>query len=101
MRGDGTLFRHRNSAVWWGRYYLAGQPQTFSTGTRDKDKARVALCERVAAVLTGTAVPEETRRVRYGDLEAGLLADYRAWARRSLTDLPRVLRRCGTCQIRS
>lgn len=92
MRGDGTLFRYKSSAVWWGRYYLHGQPQTFSTGERDQAKARIEFRQRVAEVLTDQAVPEDTRRQKYEDLEEGLRTDYRARGRRSLKDLPRVLK---------
>lgn len=92
MRGDGTLFRYKTSAVWWGRYYLHGAAQTFSTGERDKKRAAKVLRARVAAVTTGQAVPEDARRLTYEDLELGLVGDYRTRARRSAKDLPRVLR---------
>jgi integrase len=93
MRGDGTLYRQPGSAVWRGQYYVNGRMQNFSTGERDRRKAQKVLRERVALVTTGRVVPEDVRRLRYEDLETGLLADYRMNGRRSLPDLTRVLTR--------
>jgi integrase len=96
MRGDGTLYRQPGSTVWRGQYYVNGKVQSFSTDQRDRRKAMKVLRERVALVTTGRVVPEDARRLRYEDLEAGLLADYRMNGRRSLHDLTRVLARLRT-----
>lgn len=60
VRGDGYLFRYKGSAVWWGKYYIPGNPtpQRFSTGERDERKAAKVLRKRTGAVRNG----EETRR---------------------------------------
>jgi len=93
MRGDGTLYRQPGSKIWRGQYYVNGKAQNFSTGERERRKAQKVLRERVALVTTGQPVPEDARRLRFEDLEAGLLADYRMNGRRSLKDVPRVLAR--------
>jgi integrase len=91
VRGDGSLWLPKGSAVYWGTYYSSGKPQRFSTGERDRRKAASALRRRVAAVTVGQAVPEDSRRLKYEDLEKGLLADYKLRGRRSLNAMPRVL----------
>jgi hypothetical protein len=94
VRGDGYLYKYRNSEVWWGKYYIPGnpKPQRFSTGERDEKRAAKVLRKRTGAVRNGHTVPEEARRLRYADLEALLFADYRANGRRSLGDLPRAVK---------
>lgn len=94
VRGDGYLFRYKGSAVWWGKYYIPGNPtpQRFSTGERDERKAAKVLRKRTGAVRNGGATPESIRRRRYDECEACLFVNYRTNGRRSLPDLERTVR---------
>ncbi len=90
-RGEGRLYKQTGSAVWWGKYYLNGKPQRFSTGERDERKAAKVLKTRIAKAMVGCGIAEDVRRVRYEDLEASLFADYQANDRRTAADLPRAV----------
>ncbi len=94
VRGDGYLYRYPTSDVWWGKYYIPGnpKPQRFSTGERDEKRARKKLRERTGAVRNGGATPEDVRRRRYEDCKSRLYIDYRTNGRRSLPDLDRTVR---------
>ncbi len=60
MRGDGRLYREQGSRFWWMAYYVHGRYVRQSTEETDENKARKILRKRIAAVLHGDVIPDES-----------------------------------------
>ena len=77
-RPDGTLYE---DPVWWAKYYVDGRPIRRSTRTTNITEAR-----RVLRRWEGDprAAPPQMDRVRFEELAADFLSDYRTNRKRSL-----------------
>jgi integrase len=76
----------RQSAVWWVKYYAAGNPVRESTGTENREEARRFLKTREGAVATGAPILPRVDRVRYDELATDLEAHYAATGKRNLRE---------------
>ena len=88
-RGQGTLYRQRNSRFWWYRIGFQGRILCGSTKTTDKREAREVLKQKyreLEAAKGGfvTMPGPEAKRVTVGQLLDELLADYELHGRRSI-----------------
>lgn len=91
--GEGSIFRPkyrgkdgqvREAAVWWIRYYRAGQRLCESTETRNEKAALKILAQRVGDVSRGKLVGPDVERTTFAELVAAVESDYQANGRRSL-----------------
>lgn len=85
-RGTGSVYRQKESAVWWIKYYRNGKPYRESTHTQDEGKAKDFLKQRLAEITTGAFVGPRTERIRVDELAEDFLRDYRINGRKSLRD---------------
>ena len=81
LRGNGRIFRRKNSAMWWAAYYLRGQEYRQSTGETDEVKAQKFLqhkLKEVGADQIGarTFTTPQAARLRIHDLVESLKADF-------------------------
>src|SRR5208283_3935911 len=94
-KGDlpGSIFRPKyrdkngdlvESQVYWVKYYKDGKPLRESTKTPDYDEAVTFLAGRVADVTKGKTPNIKLHRVKFDDLSADLLTDYRINGKKSL-----------------
>jgi len=74
--GTGSLNKIEGSPYWYIWYSADGKQRRESTKTTDKKKARAILIKRLAAIDKGETL--DYRRMRYEDLRAVLIADYKA-----------------------
>ena len=91
MRGDGRIYKYRDSRFYWMAYWVHGREVRQSTKETDEAKARRVLRRTMADVLRGEAVPHENK-VTLQDLCDMLTTDYQTNGRRSLKTLPYSLR---------
>jgi integrase len=97
MRGQGRLFRRKNSTSWWLSYYHAGKEIRESARTTSQSKAARLLRERLKTVGTPDFIdPRAAERLTFTDLAEMYLADYRVNGRRSLRDAMRYVTTLGT-----
>lgn len=82
MRGDGRLYRREGSTVWWMAFYANGREHRASTHETDETRARRVLRRRIADVLRGGPVTEESR-LTVGELLQLVDEDYRRRGLRS------------------
>jgi integrase len=80
-RGAGSIFKIKGCARW---YVKIGR-RRFATGTTSKMRAIAVLQEKIGQANNGTLT--ETNRLRYEDLRASLLAEYKTRGHRSLQTL--------------
>lgn len=81
-RGDGRIFRRKDTALWWCAYYLRGKEYRESTGEADEQKALKFLKRRlkeVGADQIGAKafVGPQQERVTVAELLDALERDYR------------------------
>jgi len=78
-RGQGGLTHKAGSPFWYLTYYdLAGKQHCETSGSRYKSQAQKILTNRLEAIRTGNLPLAEIRRVKYEDIRACLVEDYRA-----------------------
>jgi integrase len=92
MRGDGRIYRRKNSASWWVAYYHRGQHIRESAHTADEEKARKFLRKKAKKANTAEFVNPAVERLTVADLADLVLTDYRLNERRSLSDVARHVR---------
>jgi integrase len=97
-RGQGTLYRQRNSRFWWFRIGFQGRILCASTKTTDKREAREILKQKsreLEAAKGGfvTMPGPEAKRVTVGELLDELLAEYELHSRRSIKGVRSHLKR--------
>jgi integrase family protein with SAM-like domain len=83
-RGDGGLFRIKGSKNYYAQIYKDGRPYRVTTGTPIKEEAKEFLRKLQADASAGKPFVGETKKVTYGDLRAGLLANYTEKGNKSL-----------------
>ena len=85
----GMIYRQKGRTVWMLKYDRDGRPIVESSGTDVKDEARDTLKLREAAIVKGAPVTNRSGRVRFEDLAADIVNEYKANGRRSLGHLER------------
>jgi len=82
MAGQGSLLKLPGCKFWYADYYSGGKRIRVSTREENKSEARRALNKLLADRDTGA--PETDRSMRYGDLRAGLIHNYKERGNKSL-----------------
>lgn len=75
-RGEGGLFKMKGSRMWYGQWYRQGKQVRASLKTDNKEEAKRELRRRMGNTERGIIPESEAKKVRYGDLRAGLLHNY-------------------------
>jgi integrase len=70
--------------IWWIQFYVHGRQVRESSRSKTKAVAERKLKRRLAQAEAGLIAPSSFRRLRYEEMRAALLADYRANSRKSL-----------------
>lgn len=83
-RGTGGLFRYKHSKNWYAQIYRDGKPCRISTGTEVKQEAQAKLRELLTDADQGKPFTGDLKKLTYGDLRAGLLANYTERGNKSL-----------------
>ncbi|MGC1607680.1 MAG: site-specific integrase [Candidatus Acidiferrum sp.] len=86
-RGEGGLFRMKNSRMWYGQWYKSGKQVRVSLKTDVKEEAKRELRRLMGESERGAAPENETRKLRYGNLRQALLDDYTRRGNKSLQTL--------------
>jgi integrase len=81
-RGAGSLLQLAGCKFWYADYYSGGKRIRVSTREESKSEAQRALNKLLADRDAG--VPETDRSLRYGDLRAGLIQNYKEKGNKSL-----------------
>src|SRR5262249_10433826 len=89
MRGQGRLFRRKNSASWWIAYFHRGKEIRESAKTTNEQKAGRLLRERLPRAGRREFIARPAPRIPFEALAALSPTDYRLTGRRSLRDAPR------------
>jgi hypothetical protein len=93
-RGAGSLFRR--GGTWWIAYYRAGRLVRESARTSKESTAARLLRARLSTADRSDFVdPRAAERVRFSDLSALYLQDYRLNQRRTLRDAMRYVEKLG------
>ncbi len=82
MAGQGALLRLKGCKFWYADYYSNGKRIRVSTREESKRDAQRVLYKLLADRDAG--MPEADRSMRYGDLRAGLIQNYKEKGNRSL-----------------
>jgi len=82
MRGDGRIFRRKDTAFWWCAYYLRGKQYRESTEETDEKKAQKFLSHKVKEIHADQIgarpfVGPEQQRITVSELLDALEADYK------------------------
>src|SRR5437868_6357871 len=86
-RGTGSIFRLKNSAHWWVKYYVNGKPVRESTRSTKLDAAQRLLRTRLGEVEKGTLPTVNLQKITVREIVEDLITSYRAHGRRSLRDV--------------
>lgn len=86
-RGEGGLFRMKNSRMWYGQWYKNGKQVRVSLKTDVKEEAKRELRRLMGESERGAAPENETRKHRYGNFRQALLDDYTRRGNKSLQTL--------------
>lgn len=78
---DGTV---RESAVWWLKFYRNGKAVRQSADTTKESEAKRILKVREGEVARGAPITSQTGRVRFDELKADVLTDYKTNGKKSL-----------------
>jgi integrase len=97
-RGDGTLYKQKNSSNYWMQFFLNGKKHRESTGVSDEPKARGVLKRRLkevhASEVTGVVFESERmRKLSVADLCDALESDLTLrgkWSSQNRSNLKRV-----------
>src|SRR5262245_3004830 len=84
--GNGTVYRRKDSQVWWIQFYVGGKRTCVSSGTADRREAEKILRARLTAAEARAEVQShepEPEPVTLERLALLILADYKANDRKS------------------
>lgn len=84
-KGEGGLFRVKESRFWRAQYIHNGKVIRVSTNETVKQKALSVLQRLMGDAARGLPPLPDAHKIRYADLRRGLIADYEAKGNRSLT----------------
>ena len=85
-RGSGSIYKQKNNAVWWIKYYRDGKPIRESAKTTDEHKAEKFLRQRLGEIAAGNFAGPAVERIKVTELADDFLRDYRINQRKSLDD---------------
>jgi integrase len=85
-RGSGSIYKQKNSSIFWVKYYWNGKAFRESTRTTDKREANVFLRKRLGEIASHNFYGATPNRVSMAELADDLLRDYRINERKSLDD---------------
>jgi integrase len=85
--GEGSLLRRKGTTLWYCQFYRDGRQLRVSSGTAVKQKALGVLRRLMGDSERGLASAVDSRKVKYPDLRAGLLANYAERGNKSLETL--------------
>jgi len=74
--GEGSLLRRKGCNLWYCQYYKDGKRIRVSSGTAVKQKALGVLRRLMGDSERGLIPINELKKITYGELRAGLLANY-------------------------
>ncbi len=83
-KGEGSLLLLKGCKIYYAQWYENGQAKRVSTGTRVKQEALGVLRRLMGAADQGLPSIADTKKIRYGDLRAALIANYTEKGNRSL-----------------
>lgn len=83
-RGDGGLFKMKGSRFWYAQIYKEGKPYRISTRCEVKEEAKDFLKKLILDKVAGKPFVGDVQKTFYGDLRAGLIANYIEKGNRSL-----------------
>jgi integrase len=83
----------RESAIWWIKYYRDGKPIRESSESEKITVARDLLKDREGDIVKGVPVSPKVNRVRFNELAADMVVDYKVNGKRSLDVLEMRLKR--------
>lgn len=86
-RGTGSIFRWKNSTMYWIKYHVNGKPVRESTRSTKLDDAKRLLKVRLGDAEKGTLPTVNLRKVTVQEIVENLIMNYRANGHRSLPDL--------------
>jgi integrase len=78
---DGTV---HESTIWWIKYYRDGKPMRESSESEKVSVARDLLKDREGNIVKGMAVSPKVNRIRFSELAADMVNDYKVNKKRSL-----------------
>jgi integrase len=84
-KGEGGLFKVKESRFWRAQYVHNGKVIRVSTHETVKQRALSVLQRLMADSVRGLPPLPDAHKIRYADLRRGLIADYEAKGNRSLT----------------
>lgn len=82
--GEGGLLKRKGCKLWYCQYYRAGRQIRVSSGTGVKQEALGVLRRLMGDSERGLVPISDLRKIHYGDLRAGLLANYQEKGNRTL-----------------
>jgi integrase len=83
-RGTGGLFRMKGSENWYAQIYVNGQAKRVTTKTPIKEDAQKVLRKLLNEADQGKPFAGDLKKIRYGDLRAGLMQNYAEKGNKSL-----------------
>ena len=86
-RGTGSIYRRKDSGVWWIKYSRNGKPFWESTKETNEKKAETYLKNRLAEIQTGTFIGPKREKIRVEELADDFLRDYRINGKKSIADV--------------
>ena len=86
-RGDGSIFKVRNSKNWYVQFYDRGRPVRISAGSEDYNVAKRLLRRKLAEKQTGTLTPARLERIRVSELFEDALVNARTRGNKSIDDV--------------
>jgi integrase len=82
----------KESSVYWVQYYRNGAPLRESTGTTVFSEAKTFLSLKEGDIAKGIPITPRMGRIKFSEMAADMINDYKANGRRSLIDLEGKLR---------
>lgn len=86
-RGTGSIFRWKNSAMYWIKYHVNGTPIRETTHSTKLDDAKRLLRVRLGEAEKGIPPSVNLQRITVREIVEDLIMNYRANGHRSLADL--------------
>ncbi len=81
----GSIYKRKNSANWWIKYYEEGKPYRESSGSTRKRDAQRLLAKRQGAIATGKFTGIQPEKTTLEELFKDLVNDYKINRKRNLS----------------
>jgi integrase len=79
----GSLYKQKESSIWWVKYYVNGRPVRESTGTAYDDEAKRFLKTREGQAASGMPIVPRADRLRYEEAAGDLRVHYQTTGTRN------------------